>query len=225
MVTIDGPGSSGKSTVGAGAAARLGYRFCDTGVLYRGLAWLAADQGVEPDDVAGLVGLIPALELVDDGDGRISRLLVHGTDVTDSLHAAEVDRIVSAVAQVPEVRAALLRTQRDISRAHAHSGIILAGRDIGSVVLPDADLKLYLQVSLEERARRRAAQRGFKPGSSGERHIREELARRDATDSSRAAAPLVVPDGAITIDTDGHSLDHTISQVVARIRAAEAAGT
>ena len=225
VVTIDGPGSSGKSTVGAGAAARLGYRFCDTGVLYRGLAWLAADRGVEPDDVAGLVALIPALELVDDGDGRISRLLVHGTDVTDSLHAAAVDRIVSAVARVPEVRGALLRMQRDISRAHAHTGIILAGRDIGSVVLPDADLKLYLQVSLDERARRRAAQRGFKPGSAGERQIRDELARRDAIDSSRAAAPLVVPEGAVTIDTDGHSLDHTISQVVARIRAAEAAGT
>ena len=225
VVAIDGPGSSGKSTVGAGAAARLGYRFCDTGVLYRGLAWLAADQGVEPDDVRGLVDLIPALELVDDGEGRISRLLVHGTDVTDSLHAAAVDRIVSAVARVPEVRGALLRVQRDISRDHAHTGIILAGRDVGSVVLPDADLKLYLQVSLDERARRRSEQRGFKAGSAGARQVRDELIRRDAIDSSREAAPLVVPEDALLITTDGHSLDHTISQVVALIRAAEAAGT
>ena len=225
VVTIDGPGSSGKSTVGAGAAARLRYRFCDTGVLYRGLAWLAADRGVEPDDVSGLVSLIPALELVDDGTGRISRLLVEGTDVTDSLHAAAVDRIVSAVARVPEVRGALLPVQRDISREHAPTGIILAGRDVGSVVIPDADLKLYLEVSLDERARRRATQRGLKPGSSEERQIRDELARRDQIDSSRAAAPLVVPADAVTIVTDGHSLDHTVSQVVARIRAAEAAGT
>lgn len=225
VVTIDGPGSSGKSSVGAGAAARLGYRFCDTGVLYRGLAWLAADQGIEPDDVAGLVDLIPALELVDDGSGRISRLLVRGTDVTDSLHAAAVDRIVSAVARVPEVRGALLRVQRDISRANAHTGIILAGRDVGSVVLPDADLKLYLEVSLDERARRRAGQRGFKPGSAGARQVRDDLLQRDAVDTSRVAAPLVVPDGAVIVDTNGRSLDHTISQVVAMIRAAEAAGT
>ena len=193
-------------------------------MLYRGLAWLADDRGIAPDDVAGLVGLVPALELVDDGEGRISRMLVDGEDVTDSLHAAAVDRIVSAVARVPEVRGALLRVQRDIARAHAPGGIILAGRDVGSVVLPDADLKLYLEVSLDERARRRAQQRGLKPGSAGERQIRDELHRRDDVDSSRAAAPLVVPEGAVTINTDGHSLDHTVSQVVALIRAAEAAG-
>ena len=223
-VAIDGPGSSGKSTVGAGAAARLGYRFCDTGVLYRGLAWLAADRGVDPAEPASLVRLIPAMELVDDGTGRISRLVVDDVDVTDSLHAAEVDRIVSAVARVPEVRGALLRVQRDIARANGRTGIILAGRDIGSVVLPDADLKLYLHVSLDERARRRAEQRGLKPGSAEARYIREELHRRDAIDSSREAAPLVVPEDAVTITTDGHTLDHTITQVVALIRAREAAG-
>ncbi len=223
-VAIDGPGSSGKSTVGAGAAARLGYRFCDTGVLYRGLAWLAADRGVDPADAASLVRLIPAMALVDDGTGRISRLVVNDVDVTDSLHAAEVDRIVSAVARVPEVRGALLRVQRDIARANAGTGVILAGRDIGSVVLPDADLKLYLHVSLDERARRRAQQRGLKPGSAEARYIREELQRRDAIDSSREAAPLVVPEDAVTITTDGHSLEHTVTQVVALIRAREAAG-
>ncbi len=224
VVAIDGPGSSGKSTVGAGAAARLGYRFCDTGLLYRGLAWLAADQGIDAQDVVGLVRLIPSLELVDDGEGRISRMLVTGIDVTDSLHAAEVDRIVSAVARVPEVRGALLHVQRDIARAHAPGGVVLAGRDVGSVVLPDADLKIYLQVSIAERARRRAEQRGFRPDGKGARQIREELELRDGIDSSRETAPLVVPEGAVTIDTDGHSLDHTISQVVAMIRAAEAAG-
>ena len=126
-------------------------------------------------------------------------MLVDGTDVTDSLHAAAVDRIVSAVARVPDVRGALLRVQRDIARAHAPGGIILAGRDVGSVVLPDADLKLYLEVSLDERARRRAKQRGLKPGSTGERQIRDELQRRDDVDSSRAAAPLVVPEGAVVM--------------------------
>ncbi len=224
VVAIDGPGSSGKTTVGAGAAGRLGYRFCDTGVLYRGLAWLAAEEGVAPDDVAGLVGLIPALELVDDGHGRVRRMLVLGVDVTDSLHGPAVDRIVSAVARVPAVRGALLQVQRDVARAQAPGGVILVGRDIGSVVLPDADLKLYLDVSLDERARRRAEQRGIGPGSAGARQIRDELQQRDAIDSSREAAPLVVPSDAVIINTDGHSLDQSISQVVALIRATEAAG-
>ena len=225
VVAIDGPGSSGKSTVGAGAAARLGYRFCDTGVLYRGLAWLAADRGVGEGDADGLVALIPSLRLIDDGSGRISRLVVAGVDVTDALHDAAVDRIVSAVARVPEVRAALLQLQRDTARGSAATGIIMAGRDIGSAVLPDADLKLYLDVSLDERALRRARQRGLAPESAGARQIRDDLARRDAVDSSRAASPLVVPPDAVVIVTDGQTLEHTVGQVVARIRAAEAAGT
>ncbi len=194
------------------------------GSCIAGLAWLAADRGVDPTDAAGLLRLVPDVELVDDGSGRISRLMVAGSDVTDSLHAAAVDRIVSAVARVPEVRGALLRLQRDIARASAATGIIMAGRDIGSVVLPDADLKLYLDVSLDERARRRAEQRGLQTGSAEARHIRDELARRDAIDSTRAASPLVVPKDARTIPTDGHTLDRSITQVVSLIRAAEAAG-
>ncbi len=225
VVAIDGPGSSGKSTVGAGAAARLGYRFCDTGVLYRGLAWLAADRGIDPGDVRDLVALVTDIELVDDGHGRICRSLANGRDVTDQLHAAAVDRIVSAVARVPEVRAALLPVQRAIARDHAPGGVILAGRDVGSVVLPDADLKLYLEVSLDERTRRRAEQRGVDADTDEARQIHADLVRRDAIDSSRAAAPLLVPDDAVVIVTDGHSLDHSIDQVVRLIRAAEAIGS
>lgn len=223
VVAIDGPGSSGKSTVGAGAAASLGYRFFDTGLLYRGLAWLASERGVDPADTLGLLALVPAMHLADDGTGRLSRVIVDGMDVTDSLHAGVVDRIVSVVAQVPEVRAALLQAQRDIAHADATTGIVMAGRDIGSVVLPDADLKLYLDVSLDERARRRTQQRGLAPDGAEARRIREDLARRDTIDSSRTTAPLTRTEDALVITTDGHTLDQTIGLVVERIRAAEVA--
>lgn len=221
-VAIDGPGSSGKSSIGAGAARELGYRFFDTGVLYRGLAWLAADRAVPESDPATLIGLIPHMGIADDGSGSLSRVVVDGRDVTEHLHDAAVDRIVSAVARVPEVRAALLPVQRAIAD-EATDGVILAGRDIGTVVLPDADLKVWLEVSLEERARRRSRQRGHPAGSDDERRVMDDLRRRDGIDSGREAAPLVMPEGAIRIRTDGYTLQRAIEDVVRLIRAAEAA--
>ncbi|MFN8520901.1 MAG: (d)CMP kinase [Chloroflexota bacterium] len=221
QVAIDGPGSSGKSSIGAGAARELGYRFFDTGILYRGLAWLAADREVPETDPAALVALIPHMGIADDGSGSLSRVEVDGQDVTDHLHDAAVDRIVSAVARVPEVREALLPVQRAIA-AEALTGAILAGRDIGTVVLPDADLTIWLEVSLEERARRRSRQRGHAAGSDDEQRVLEELRRRDGLDSSRAAAPLVMPEGAVRIRTDGLTLGRAIELVVGHIRAAEA---
>lgn len=219
-VAIDGPGSSGKSSIGARAARELGYRFFDTGILYRALAWLAADRSVPAGDPAELVGLIPHMAIGDDGTGMLSRVIVDDVDVTDRLHDAAVDRIVSAVARVPEVREALLPVQRDIA-ADAPAGVILAGRDIGTVVLPDADLKIWLEVSLEERARRRSRQRGHVAGSDDERRVLDELRRRDGIDSSREAAPLVMPEGAVRIVTDGFTLERAVDTVVGHIRAAE----
>lgn len=222
-VTIDGPGSSGKSSIGAGAARALGYRFFDTGLLYRGLAWLAADRAVDTADAAALVSLIPHLRIGDDGSGSLSRVVVDGVDVTGHLHDPAVDRIVSAVARVPEVRAALLPVQRAIA-AEAPGGVILAGRDIGTVVLPDADVKVWLEVSLEERARRRSQQRGHAPGSDDAQRVLEELRRRDAIDSGREAAPTQVPEGAIRIATDGFTLERAIDTLVGALRAAEGHG-
>jgi cytidylate kinase len=219
-VAIDGPGSSGKSSIGAGAARELGYRFFDTGILYRGLAWLAADRSVPEGDPDALVALIPHMDIADDGSGSLSRVMVDGVDVTGHLHDAAVDRIVSAVARVPQVREALLPVQRAI--ADAPGGSILAGRDIGTVVLPDADLKVWLEVSLEERARRRSRQRGHAAGSDDEQRVLDDLRRRDGLDSSRSAAPLQMPEGAVRIRTDGFTLERAIEAVVARIRDAEA---
>jgi cytidylate kinase len=219
VVSLDGPAGSGKSSVGAGAARELGYRFCDTGVLYRGLAWLAVDRDVDPDDVGGLLELVPRLELVDDGSGGLRRLRVEGQDVTDRLHTEEVDRAVSPVSRNAPVRSALLPVQRALTRG---GGIIMAGRDIGTVVLPDADLKLYLDVSAEERASRRGADRGFAPGSPEWRGLLEDIRGRDAIDSSRETAPLRVPEGATVVRGDGRRLEETIGIVAGLVREAEA---
>ena len=221
VVSIDGPGSSGKSSVGAAAALGIGYRFCDTGVLYRALAWLALERGLDladgsmPADPAGLVALIDELELAADEHGRLRRVLVDGMDVTEQLHAPEVDRVVSVVAREPAVRAALLPMQRGLA---AGGSIVVAGRDIGSVVFPDADLKLYLDVSLDERARRRARERGVALDTPEATRIRDDLARRDGIDSSRETAPLLIPAGASVIHADRLTFDATVTTVVRRIR-------
>jgi cytidylate kinase len=210
-VSLDGPGSSGKSSIGAAAALRLGYRFLDTGVLYRALTWLALARGVSPADEAALVALVADLELVPDAEGQMRRVRVAEVDVSDRLHAPEVDRDVSAVSRQPGVRAALLDLQR---RLAADGRIVVAGRDIGTVVLPDADLKLYLDVSLEERARRRAAERGLPTTSAEAAAILEDLRRRDHLDSSREVAPLRVPDDAVVVRSDGRAFEDTVDEVV-----------
>ena len=225
IVALDGPGSSGKSSVGAAAALELGYRFCDTGLLYRAATWLALERHVRPDgprpDVPALVALVPEIALVPDANGRLAHVSVDGRDVTDAVHSPEVDDAVSAVSRVPELREALLERQRAL--AAEPGGIIMAGRDIGTVVLPDADLKLYLDASLEERARRRIRERGVAPDSQEARGILAQLRRRDQLDSSRTIAPLRVADDAVRIVTDGNRFEETVAAVVAHIRAAAAA--
>jgi cytidylate kinase len=219
IVALDGPGSSGKSSVGAAAALELGYRFCDTGLLYRAATWLALERGVGADDPAALVGLIGEIALVADAKGRLAHVTVDGRDETAEVHTPRVDDAVSAISGVAELRAALLQWQRDL--AHQPGGIIMAGRDIGTVVLPDADLKVFLDASVEERARRRVEERGLDPGGPEARAILEQLRRRDLLDSTRAVAPLRPADDAIHIVTDGNRFEDTVAAVVREIRAAE----
>jgi cytidylate kinase len=219
VVALDGPGSSGKSSVGAAAAGEVGYRFCDTGLLYRAVTWLAEARGVSVDDAEGLVDLIGDVELVDDGAGRLSRVRVDGVDHTADIEAPAVEAAVSAVSAVPEVRAALLGMQRDLAEG---GGIVMAGRDIGTIVLPEADLKIYLDASVEERARRRAEQRDLDPTGSEGIAILEALKRRDRLDSNRPVAPLRVAPDARIVTTDGNTFEHTVAAVVGAIRDAEA---
>ena len=214
-VALDGPGSSGKSSVGAAAAAELGYRFLDTGVVYRAITLAAVLRGIDPTDQASLVTVVPEIGLVPDESGALRRVTLAGEDVTDRIHVPEVDRNVSAVSAQPEVRAALLDLQRDIA---APGAVILAGRDIGTVVLPDAELKLFLEVSAEERARRRAEERGLDPDSAEAAAILADLRRRDHLDGSRAVAPMRVPDDAVIVRSDGQTFEQSVARVVAIIR-------
>jgi len=224
-VALDGPGSSGKSTVGAEAARRLGYRFCDTGLLYRAVAWLALERGVAPMDVVALVPLVAEVRLVADACGRLCHVHAGGRDVTTEVCEASVDRVVSDYARVSELRSALVTRQRRIASS---GGIIMAGRDIGTAILPDAPVKIFLDASAEERAKRRAVQR--KTTDAGEvDQILADLRRRDAIDTNREVAPLRIAPDALILHTDGSSFEETVGAVVRTIRdaagrAADAAG-
>jgi pantoate ligase / CMP/dCMP kinase len=218
VVALDGPGSSGKSSVGTAAAHALGYRFCDTGLLYRAVTWLALSRGVAETDAAGLVALVGEVELGLDERGRYARVLVDGQDVTEVVRDGTVDARVSVVARVPELRAALLERQRTIAAA---GRIVMAGRDIGTVVLPHADLKIFLDASVEERARRRAQERGLDPHGPEAAEVLDALRRRDELDRTRPVAPLRPARDAVTIVTDGNRLEDSVAAVVKAIRAAE----
>jgi cytidylate kinase len=217
VVAIDGPSSSGKSTVGAEAARRLRYRFFDTGLLYRAVAWLALERGVAPGDVAALVLLAAEVTLVPDSRARLRHVYADGRDVTHEVRGAAVDRAVSDYSKVPELRAELVTRQRDLV---AEGGIIMAGRDIGTVILPDADVKIYLNASAEERARRRAVQRQTTDESEADQ-ILDELRRRDSIDSSRETAPLRTAPDAFIIQTDGNSFEQTVEAVMRAIADAQ----
>lgn len=224
VVALDGPGSSGKSSVGAAAALELGYRFCDTGLLYRAATWLALKRRVSADgDPAALVALVGEIALIPDADGRLAHVSVDGEDVTEDVHTPRVDEAVSAVSRVPDLRAALLEYQRAL--VAEPGGIVMAGRDIGTVVLPDADLKIFLDASVEERARRRTEERGLDPDGPEARFILAQLRRRDDLDMNRAVAPLRPADDAVHIVTDGNEFADTVAAVVEAIRAAEERAT
>lgn len=219
MVALDGPGSSGKSSVGAAAALRVGYRFCDTGLLYRAVTWLSLVRHVPPADPRALRALADEVELVPDESGRLSRVLVDGMDRTAEVHTPTVDSTVSAVSAVPELRAALLECQRALAAA---GGIVMAGRDIGTVVLPDADLKVFLDASAEERARRRTEERGLDPDGTEAEEILASLRQRDHLDSTRSVAPLHPAADARIISTDGNRFEDTVDAVVGAILDAQA---
>jgi len=219
VVALDGPAASGKSSVGAAAARELGYRFCDTGLLYRAVTWLALHRGVSPRETDALVRLVDEIHLLDDGGGRLGHVAVDDVDRTAEVRAPEVDAAVSEYSSVPELRMALLQRQRALAEDRR---IIMAGRDIGTFVLPDADLKLFLDASVAERARRRALERAIDPDSPHGREILEELRRRDMLDTTRAIAPLRPADDAVIIKTDGNTFEVTVAIIVAKIGQAEA---
>jgi CMP/dCMP kinase len=214
VIAIDGPAGSGKSTVARAVADRLGCRHLDTGAMYRAVTLLALRSGAVGDGEAA-AALARGMKLEVNGD-----VLLDGDDVTSAIRSAEVDAAVSEVSSHPLVRAELVARQREWA-AEAGGGVV-EGRDIGSVVFPDARLKVYLTAHPEERARRRAQQFGqsdelMPDGAADGAEVGEAaaaLAKRDDLDSSRAASPLLVADGAIVMDSTGRAIDDVVEEVL-----------
>lgn len=215
-IAIDGPAGAGKSTVGERLAKRLHAVYFDTGVLYRAVTLAALRRNIPPDDadaLAELAGkLVVAVKRPSCDDGRQSDVLIDGEDVTWEIRSASVDHNVSEVSAHPGVRAALLDAQRRIGRS---GRVVMVGRDIGTAVLPDAEVKIYLLASLQERARRRYEQLRSAGSAPDFDEILEEMRRRDRIDSERAASPLRPAADAVLVDTDGCSIDDVVDRIAA----------
>ena len=214
IVAIDGPSGAGKSTVAKAVAKELGFSCLDTGAMYRAVAWRALQDGVPFDDDAALGRLARTHDIAfghEPGDPAPKSVSIGGEDVTRAIRTAEIDRAVSPVSAAPAVREALLDQQRRIGNAGDY---VVEGRDIGTVVFPDAAVKVFLTASDEERAHRRVRQnadRGI--GSIDYDEVLADLRRRDAADSSRATAPLRAADDAVRIDSTSHYIEEVIEQI------------
>ncbi|MDQ6614285.1 MAG: (d)CMP kinase [Actinomycetota bacterium] len=213
VIAIDGPAGSGKSTVAKALATRLGLDYLDTGAMYRGVAFAALRRGIDPADTAPMARLAERID-IDVAD----KVTVDGVDATIEIRGPEVTRAVSVVAANPDVRRELRRRQKEW--ASEHGGGVIEGRDIGSVVFPHADLKVYLTASDSERAGRRSKEVLDMDYDT----VAADIARRDYADSSRSAAPLVVADDAITVDTTGLSIEEVVDRVLALLPEAAAEG-
>ena len=223
QIAVDGPSASGKSTVGKLLAAELGFDFLDTGLMYRAVTQLALTRGAGDDDASSIadadaLGVIArraafAVRLADDGDWR---LVVDGRDLTDELHSARINRYVSPVSAVSAVRRALVARQR---RMATDAPIVMVGRDIGTVVLPNAPLKIYLDASAETRARRRVADAAGNVEQQRYEAVLDSIAARDAIDSTRADSPLRPADDAVVIATDELTIRAVVDAVMRLARA------
>ena len=219
IVAIDGPSGAGKSTVAKAVAKELGFSCLDTGAMYRAIAWQALQNGVSLDDEAALGEIARTYDIAFghvEGDPVPKRVFIGDAEVTDAIRTAEIDRAVSPTSAAPSVRAALLDQQRRIGNGGDY---VVEGRDIGTVVFPDAAVKVFLTASDEERAHRRVRQkvdRGI--GSIDYEEVLADLRRRDEADSSRATAPLRAAEDAAQIDSTSHYIEEVIDQICALAR-------
>ncbi len=210
VIAIDGPSGVGKGTVARAIADAFGYRHVDTGAMYRALAWRVIDLGIDLENEPAVSALASRADIVV-ANGQVA---VDGVDVTGAIRTPQIDRAVTSVARMPSVRELFVVRQRALGR---DGGIVMEGRDIGTVVFPDADVKIYLDASPEERARRRAADPAH--GGRGEAlaTVASAMADRDRIDSTRAASPLMIAPDAVVVDTSGLAVPDVVAKVMAII--------
>ena len=215
-VAIDGPSGAGKSTIARSVARELGFVYVDTGAIYRTVGYYTRKTGTDPQNAQAVIALLPdiRIEMKYGGDG-LQRMYCNGEDVTDAIRLPEMSMYASHVSAIPEVRAFLMDMQRDMAK---RSSVIMDGRDIGTVVLPDAQVKIFLTASAEDRAQRRyeELQRRGTPQDFDE--LLSEIRQRDYNDSHRAAAPLQAAPDAILLDTTGNTFEQSREQILALIK-------
>lgn len=211
VIAIDGPSGAGKGTVARAVAVRLGYRHVDTGAMYRAVAWKALHEGIDVADERAVAAMSDRAAFTL-GEGRV---LIDGQDVSRAIRTAEIDRAAAAVARHPAVRRVLVARQQALG---AGGGVVMEGRDIGTVVFPNADVKVYLDASPEERARRRAADPAHRVSAAAAlSDVATALAERDRSDATRAASPLAMAPDAIRIDTTGLPVEAVVQRVLAAV--------
>lgn len=208
-IAIDGPAGAGKTTVACEVARRLGLQYIDTGAMYRAAAWRSLELGIPLEDEDRIVAMVSRMDIRFEA-GDDCRVFADGVDVTKAIRAPEVTRLSSPISSIPGVRRHLVALQRKMG---GEGGCVMEGRDIGSVVMPDAEVKVYLTASAEERARRRHAERMESGVRSDIETLKKEINERDLRDSTRADSPLVRMPDAVEIVTD----DLTVAQVIDRI--------
>jgi cytidylate kinase len=210
-IAIDGPSGAGKGTVARAVASKLGYRHVDSGAMYRAVGWKAVRDGVALDDEAGVANLAEQSSI--DVSGPIT---IDDVDITTSIRTPAIDRAAAAVARLPKVRAVLVARQRLLGGS---GSIVMEGRDIGTVVFPNADVKIYLDASPEERAWRRANDPAHSGGPTAVADVATAMTARDEQDRSRTASPLYAAPDAVIIDTTGRSIDEVVARVLDVARA------
>jgi cytidylate kinase len=212
IIAIDGPSGVGKGTVSRSIAQALGYRHVDTGAMYRALGWKALQDGVDLDEEAAVADLAQRATIRIE-NGAVS---IDGADVTRAIRTPEIDRAATRVARLPRVRQVLVARQRAFAAA---GGVVMEGRDIGTVVCRDADIKIYLDASADERARRRTNDPAHTGTGTSQAAVAEAIAARDRSDQTRAVSPLSIAPDAIVIDTTWMSIDEVVEQVQAIVDA------